>query len=77
MSYKESLTYVQRQIDQILQDFSEFVKAYIDNIIIFSETLNKHLDHLKKVFIKLTQMSIFLKEIKLFIEYLIVILLRQ
>ena len=36
----------------ILKDFN-FTIAYLDNIIIFSKTLQEHLSHIRKVFEKL------------------------
>ena len=50
MSYKDNLLYVQKQTNFILQSHKYFVKAYIDNIIIFNRTLKKHLKHLRIIF---------------------------
>ena len=44
--------YFQELITGILKDFN-FAIAYLDNIIIFSETAEEHLDHIKQVFGKL------------------------
>ena len=34
----------------MLKPFKDFAKAYVDDIIIFSKTLEEHLEHLEKVF---------------------------
>ena len=43
MGYKNSPSYVQRQIDGILRPFRDFVRAYINDIVIFSRTLDEYL----------------------------------
>jgi len=40
----------QRMINQVLGDCQPFAKAYIDDIVIFSQTWTEHLDHLREVF---------------------------
>ena len=50
MSYKDSSFYMQRQIDKILRSYKKFVKAYVDDIIIYSRSLSQHLTHLRKLF---------------------------
>ena len=47
MKYKKLPLYVQRQIDAMLKPFKNFTKTFVNNIIIFSRTLQKHLDHLR------------------------------
>ena len=44
--------YVQELMTGILKDFN-FAIAYLDDIIIFSKTLQKHLSHIWKIFEKL------------------------
>ena len=44
--------YFQELMTDILKDFN-FAIAYLDNIIIFSNTLEEHLSHIRKVFGKL------------------------
>ena len=77
IKYKNSLTYVQRQIDRVLRKHRKYSRTYVDDIIIFSETLEKHLRHLIEVFDTLNVNNIFIKLIKTFIEYFIVSLLDQ
>ena len=51
--------YVQRQIDKILKLF-DFVRVYVNNIFIFSKTLNEHFKHLRVVFqiLKINNISV-------------------
>jgi hypothetical protein len=50
MSYKNSSSYVQRQTNLMLKNLRDFVRAYMNDIVIFFKTLNDHLLHLKKIF---------------------------
>ena len=77
MNYKNSSIYVQKQIDRFFRIYQKFVKIYVDNIIIFSRILEKHVIHLRQIFDKLVQFNIFIKFTKTFIDYLFVQLLDQ
>ena len=44
--------YIQELMAGILKDFN-FMIAYLDDIIIFSNTLEEHLSHIRKVFKKI------------------------
>ena len=77
IKYKNSSAYVQRQIDRVLRKHKKYSRAYVDDIIIFSKTLKKHLRHLIEVFDTLNVNNIFIKSTKTFIEYFIVNLLNQ
>ena len=46
IEYKGSSLYVQWQTDKILQKHCVYVKAYIDDIIIFFKTFAEHFEHL-------------------------------
>ena len=48
----------------VLQDCSEFVMAYLDDIIIFSRSECEHLKHIKIIFQKLIAAGLKLKESK-------------
>ena len=37
-------------IDQLLDGLGDFTEAYLDDLVVFSETWQKHLSHLKVVF---------------------------
>ena len=45
--------YFQQLISIVLQDCSDFVMAYLDDIIIFSQNEQEHLKHIKIIFRKL------------------------
>ena len=77
MEYKNLSAYVQRQIDRVLRKHRKYSRAYVDDIIIFSKTLEKHLRHLIEIFDTLNVNNIFIKSIKTFIEYFTVNLLDQ
>ena len=77
MSYRNSLIYVQRIINKILRSYRHFYRAYIDNIVIFSTSLNEHLSHLRFVFSTFEKMNIHLSPQKSFLDYSFVQLLNQ
>ena len=68
---------MQRIIDRILRLYREFYRAYIDNIIIFSIFLNKHIKHLNLIFKALDNINIYLSPKKLFLDYSSIYLLNQ
>ena len=64
--------YIQELMTGILKDFN-FAIAYLDNIIIFSKTLQEHISHIRKVFrnqqsakcsMKMSKYNFFSKEIQ-------------
>ena len=77
MGYKNSPAYVQRQIDRILRPYREFAKAYINDVVIYSKTLQKHVGHLRKVFGLFESIGVSIKPTKAFIGYSSVQLLGQ
>ena len=77
MRFKNSFLYVQRKIDAILRKFREFCRAYVDNIVVFSRTLEKYLCHLHKIFKLLNKYNISLSSKKSFLDYSTVVLLSQ
>ena len=77
MGYKNSPSYVQRQIDRILRPYRTFARAYVDDIVIFSKTLDEHVQHLRQVFSVLKQNNISVKPSKAFLGYPTVHLLGQ
>ena len=77
MKFINSPTYVQRQINAILRVYREFVKVYVDDVIVFSQTLKKHIKHFTKIFVFFNQMNIVLKSFKIFLKYSSVSLLKQ
>ena len=77
MGYKGSPPYVQRQTDKMLRPFQDFAKAYVDDIIIFSHTLQEHLIHLRKIFSLFQEKRVSLSPKKSYLGYPSVNLLGQ
>ena len=77
MGYRNSLAYVQRMIDKILRQERGFSRAYVDDIVIFSKTLEEHIRHLHQVFKKLAHIGICLSPEKSFLAYPTIHLLGQ
>lgn len=77
MGYKGSPPYVQRQTDAMLRPFKEFAKAFVDDIIVFSRSLQEHLSHLRQIFDLFRAKRVSLSPTKSFIGYPSVILLGQ
>ena len=77
MGYTNSPAYVQRKIDAILRVFRAFARAYVDDIVVFSKTLEEHLAHLHQVFQLLDSYNIRLSPKKSYLGYPTVALLGQ
>ena len=77
MNYRNSLVYVQRQIDRILRFCRHFARAYIDDIVIFFKFLKKHISHLKCIFKFMTRNNISVNFRKTFLKFSFVTLLKQ
>ena len=77
MSFRNSPVYVQRIIDRILRPYREFCRAYIDDIVIFSTSLNKYIRYLNLIFKALDSINIHLSPRKSFLDYLSIYLLSQ
>jgi hypothetical protein len=57
-----ALATIQRLVNDILYKYLNiFVVAYLDDILIFFKTKNKHIEHVKKVLYKLKQVDLRLK----------------
>lgn len=50
MGFRNSPAYVQRYMDRLLRPHQTFCRAFIDDIVIFSETEDEHLRHLETLF---------------------------
>ena len=77
MKFKNNSTYVQKKIDIILRIYKAFVKTYVNDIIIFSHTLKKHVSHLRQIFQLLNLYDIRLSLKKSYFDYSTVALLSQ
>ncbi len=77
MGYKNSPAYVQRQIDRLLRKFRSFARAYVDDVVIYSKTLEEHLEHLRQIFGLFVRAGISVNPSKAFLGYPSVQLLGQ
>ena len=77
MKYKNSFAYVQKQIDRLLRKFRKFVRAYVNDIVIFSRSKIEHETHLRDVFKILVENNVSIKSTKTFLNYSFVSLLNQ
>ena len=77
MGYKNSPAYVQRQIDRLLRDYKVYARAYIDDVVIYSETLEEHVKHLRAIFGLFAKFNISINSKKAFLGYPSVNLLGQ
>src|SRR5204862_4425738 len=77
MNYQEFLSYAQCMMNMILCSHKFFVCCYINNIIIFSKTLENHLQYLNMIFNLFNKFRIIFKKIKIHLNYLSIILLDQ
>ena len=75
MKYKNFLLYVQRQTNALLRSYYNFVRVYINNIIIFSHILENYINHLDQIFnlFRKKRMCLFFK--KFFLNYSFIMLL--
>ena len=69
MGFRNPPAYAQRMIDRILRPFRKFCRAYVDDIVIFSSSLDEHIKHLNLVFGALEKMNIHLSPKKSFLGY--------
>ena len=77
IKYWNSSIYVQRQINIILRKYRHFVKVYVNHIVIFFNTLKKHLKHLTFIFVLFKKYNIVIKTFKIYFDYFIIVLLNQ
>lgn len=69
MGFKNSCAYVQRFMDRRLYIYRQFVKAFIDDIVIYSDTEDEHLEHLRRVLTLLREIGLSLSAKKSFLGY--------
>lgn len=77
MGYKNTGAYVQRQMGNLMRACREFSRAYIDDIVVFSTSLEEHLRHIEQVFRLFRQYNITLKAKKTYLGYPSISLLGQ
>ena len=64
-------------MDGFLRFYRYFARYYIDDIVIFSKSAEKHFEHLRTIFQLFSQLKITLKSKKSFLGYPFVTLLGQ
>ncbi|KAM9974186.1 hypothetical protein ACTFIR_003902 [Dictyostelium discoideum] len=62
---KNSPAYFNRWIQSMLGEYENFALAYVDDVVIFSNSLEEHIEHLKLVLLKLQMNSVYLSNHKL------------
>ena len=77
MNFKNSSSYVQRQIDQMLRSYREFSRVYMNDIIMFSKILKKHIVHFRQIFQLFASKRVNLVLNKSFLSYSFIMLLEQ
>ena len=77
MNYKNSFFYVQRQTNKLLRSYKQFVKTYVNDIIVHFKILQKHLKHLRTLFQMFRTKRINLAVTKFFLAYSSITLLNQ
>ena len=50
MDFKNSVSYVQRRMDNFLRPYRHFARCYIDDIVVFSRSAEEHFEHLRTIF---------------------------
>lgn len=76
MNWRNSSIYVQRKINNIFREYL-YIKAYIDNVIIFSNLLKEYLNYFNVIFFLFYKWEITLKASKTYFEYFNISLLEQ
>ena len=66
MGYRNFPTYVQRMIDRIFRPHRKYSKIYVDDIIIFSFSLQKHVKYFDEMFNALLIKNIHLRVTNIF-----------
>ena len=69
MGFRNSVSYVQRQIDNIMRDYKDFCRIYVDGMIVASTSLEEHEAHLRKIFARLKEFSICINPKKTFLGF--------
>ena len=69
MGFKHAPAYAQRFMDKIFCKYRHFVRVYIDDIVVFSDSFEEHLEHLKIVLGILAKWRVIVAARKSFIGY--------
>jgi hypothetical protein len=77
MKFKNSFSYVQRRIDSIFRNFREFVRVYVNDIVVFFNIFEKHMIHFHSIFQRFNFYEINLSFKKFFLNYFTIALFDQ
>lgn len=77
MECQNLIAYIQRRMDRLLHEFRQFVRPYIDDIIVKSSSFNEHIYHLHQIFRLFVDYNISIKPSKTFLGYESIDLLGQ
>ena len=69
MGFKNTPAYVQRFMDMLLEEHKEYCRVYIDDIVIASNSIDEHLQHLDTIFTLFTTKNIVLSPKKSYLGY--------
>jgi hypothetical protein len=77
IKYKGSPSYVQRIIDTILRSYRQFIRYYVDDIVIFFQIFKEYIKYLNTIFELFNRIEIIFKNLKIYYGYFSIILLEQ
>lgn len=69
MGFRNSPAYTQRFMDQLLTPHAKYCRAFIDDIVIYSDNLEDHKKHLRKIFKLFISKNIAISPSKSFVGY--------
>ena len=64
-------------MNKLLDDFKNFCRVYIDDIVLFFKTFDDHVEHFRRLFVKLVELRITFNLKKTFLNYFSITLLEQ
>jgi hypothetical protein len=64
-------------MDTILRSYRQFIRYYVDDIVIFSKTFEEYIGYLDTIFELFNRIEIIFKESKIYFDYFSIILLEQ
>ena len=77
MSFINSPAHAQRQTNRMLTKCKEYVRLFIDDIIVFFKTLEDHIQHLNEVLKIISKHRITMSSKKAYLDYSSFVMLRQ
>jgi hypothetical protein len=69
MGYRNSPAHVQRIMDQLLKPHAKYARAFVDDIVIFSDNAEDHLKHLRRLFQLFCDKNVAIAPSKSYIAY--------